>query len=98
MSVGLSALHEFTFQVVHLVDELLAHGLAQRIALAAGEVGEQTAQKHDLLLIDRDTVCVFQILLHHRYIIYDRAFAVFSVDEVGDIVHRSRTIQCVHGY
>ena len=98
VSVGLSSLIEKGFEGVHFVYELFAHGLAQGIALAAREVGEQTRQKHHLFLIHRHTVSVLEIFLHHRYIVDNRFFAMFSGYEVGNILHRPRTVKGVHGY
>ena len=96
VAVFLAALDELGFEVVQLVFELLTHSLAQRVRLAAGEVGQQTRQQHDLLLIDRDAVGVFQILLHHRNIVLDGAAAVLAGDEVRDVVHRAGPVEGVH--
>ena len=97
VAVGLSALDELGLQGVQLVFELLAHRLAQRVGLAAREVGQQTRQQHDLLLVDRHAVGVFQILLHDGNIVDDRTAAVLAGDEIRDIIHRAGPIERVHG-
>ena len=83
--------------MVHLVDQLLTHRLTQGITLATGKVGQQTRQQHDLLLIDRNAVGVFQVTLHHGNVIFDLLTSLFAGDERGDVVHRSRPIEGIHG-
>ena len=83
--------------MVHLVDQLLTHRFTQSVTLATGEVCQQTRQKHDLFLIDCNAVSIFQIFFHYGNIILDRLTSVLTVDKVGNVVHRSRTIQGVHG-
>ena len=98
VTVGLSAFKELGLQGVHLVDELFTHGLAQCVALATREVGEQSRQQHHLLLVDGDSVGVLEVLLHHGYVVDDGRLAVLAGDEVGDVVHGARSIEGVHGY
>ena len=98
VAVFLAAFEEQLLQGVHLVDELLTHRLAQGVALASGEVGEQSRQQHDLLLINRDAVGVFQIHLHLRNVVGYRLAPLFAGDEVGNVVHRSRPVEGVHRY
>ena len=97
VAVGFSALDEFGVHVVQLLDEFLAHRLSECIALAAGEVGDFAGEEHDLLLIDRDAVGVLQIFLHARQVIDNRLLPVLSGDELWDILHRSGTVERVHG-
>ena len=97
VAVFLAALHELALEVVHLVDELLTHGLAQRVALAAGKVCQQTRQQHHLLLVDGDAVGVLEVLVHLGDVVDDGALAVLALDKVGDVVHGARTIEGVHG-
>ena len=96
VSVLPAALDELGFQVVQLVLEFLAHGLAERVRLAAGEVGQKTRQQHDLLLVDRDAVGVLEVLLHHGDVVLDGAAAVLAGDEVRDVVHRAGPVKGVH--
>ena len=97
VSVLLSTLDELGLHVVQLVAQLLSHRLTQGVTLTTGEVRQQTGEQHDLLLIDRDAVGVLQILLHDGDVVFDGLASVFAVDEVGDVVHRSRTVKGVHG-
>ena len=96
VAVLLATLVEEHLQLVHLVDLLLSHSLAQRVALATGEARQQAAQKHDLLLIDGDAVGILQILLHHRYVIFYGFTPLLTVDELGYVVHGARTVEGVH--
>ena len=98
VAVFLSAFKEEGFQLVHLLDHFLTHRLAERVALATGEVGEKTRQKHDLLLIDRDAVGVLEIFLHDGNIIDNRFATMLAGDEIGDVVHGARTVEGIHGY
>ena len=98
VSVFLSALDKLRLHGVNDVLLLLTHGLTQGVALASGEVGKLTRQKHDLLLIHRDAVSVLQIFLHAGNIILYLLLAVLSGNERGDVVHRSWAIEGVHGY
>ena len=96
MSVFLTLLHKLTFQLVHLLDEFLTHRLTQGVRLATCEVGKLSRQKHHLLLIDSNAICIFEILFHYRNRIADRFLASLTSDECRDVIHRSRTIQGVH--
>ena len=98
MPVLLSTRNKFRLHVIQLVTQLLTHCLTQGIGLTAGEVRQQTGQKHHLLLVDGDAVRIFQVFLHYGNIILDRLASPLTVDEVRDIVHRARTIEGVHGY
>ncbi len=97
MAVGLAAFKEFSFKVVHLVDEFLTHGFSECVAFASGEVGQQSRQKHHLFLIDCDAVGVLEVFFHLGDVILDWGPTMFSGDEIGYVVHRPRTIQGVHG-
>ncbi len=98
MSVGLSPLKEQGLQGVHLVNKFLTHSLAQRVTLAACEVGQQARQKHDLFLIDGYSISVLQILLHHWDIVDNRSLPMLTGNELRNIVHGTRTVEGVHGY
>ena len=47
-------------------------------------------------MIDRDAVGVLEILLHAGEIIDDGLLALLACDEVGDVVHGTRTVEGVH--
>jgi len=76
---------------------LLTHRLTQGIRLASGEAGKLTGKKHHLLLIDRNAVGILQILLHTRDIVGNLLLAVLAGNKVRDVIHRSRTVEGVHG-
>ena len=97
VAVLAAALDELGLQVIQFVLELLTHGLAQRVRLAAGETRQKARQQHDLLLIYRDAVCILQVFLHQVYVVDDGFAAVLAVDEVGNVIHRPRTVEGVHG-
>ena len=85
---------------LHGVDDillLLTHRLTQGVALTTGEVGQQSGEQHHLLLIHGDAIRILQVFLHHRDIVGDRFISMLTTDELGDIAHRSRTIEGVHG-
>ena len=98
VAVGLSAFDELWLHRVDYGLLLLAHGLAQRVALASGEVGELPREQHDLLLVDRYAVCVLEIFLHAGYVIPYFLLPVLARYERRDIVHWARTVEGVHGY
>ena len=90
--------HEFHLELRHLVNLLLAHGLAEHVAFSSGEVGEEARQEHHLLLIDRDAVGLLQILLHDGDVVGNRLLAVLTRYERRNVVHRPRPVEGVHGY
>ena len=98
MTVLHSSLYELGLHGIHDILFLLTHGFAQSIALAAGEVGQQSAQQHDLFLIDCDAIGVLQILLHDGDVILDFFAPVLACDEGGDIVHGPWSVEGIHGY
>ena len=97
VAVLAAALDELGLQVIQFVLELLTHGLAQRVRLAAGEASQKARQQHDLLLIYRDAVGILQVFLHQVYVVDNGFTAVLAVDEVGNVIHRPRTVEGVHG-
>ena len=97
MSILLSSIDELRLELVQLVLLLLTHRLTQGITLASGEVSQQTRQQHHLLLIDRNSVGVFQVFFHHRDVVFNRLPTQFSIDEIGNIIHRTWSIEGIHG-
>ena len=97
MSVLLSTFNELRLHVIQLVTQLLTHGLTQGIRFTTRKVGQQARQQHHLLLIHCNTIRILQVFLHNRDIVLNRLPAVFTVDEVRNVVHRSRTVKGVHG-
>ena len=96
MSVLLSSLIEQHLQLLHLSDLLLSHGLTQRVRLSASEVCQLSGEEHHLLLIHRDAVGIFEVFLHARDIVLDLRRILLSCNEVGDVVHWSRTVEGIH--
>ena len=97
VAVLLSTADELGLHVVQLVAQLFSHGLTQGVALAAGKVGQQAREEHHLLLIDRDAIGILEVLLHDGDIVLNGLTAPLAVDEVGDVIHRSRAVEGVHG-
>ena len=93
----LSAGDKLRLHMVQLIAQLLTHSLTQGIALASGKVSQKAREKHHLLLIDRNAVGVLQVLLHDGDVILDGLAAPFAVNEVRNVVHRSRTVEGIHG-
>ncbi len=84
--------------MIHLVDKLFTHSLTQRITLTTGKVGKQPRQKHHLLLIDGHPIGISQITLHYRNVIDNLLAPMLTRDELGDIIHRTRTVKSIHRY
>ena len=92
VAVFLSSLNELRLHGIYDGLLFLSHCLTQGVALATGEVGKLAAQKHHLLLIDSDAVGVLEIFLHAGNVVCHKRRVMLSLDEVGDVVHRSRTV------
>ena len=75
------ARHELFFQGVKDVNLLLSHSLSQFVGLTFGEVRQFLRKKHDLLLIDRDSVGILEELLHLRKVIFHGLLPLLSGDE-----------------
>ena len=97
VAIGFALLNEFGFHLIYDILLFLTHGLTQGIALTASEISQQSREKHHLLLIHGNAVSIFQILFHNGDIVGDERRIVLTLDKVGDIVHRPRTIQGTHG-
>ena len=96
VAIGLTTSDKLGFKLVKLRLNLLTHRLTQGIRLASCEVTQQSREKHHLLLIDRNTIGILQISLHNGDIVDDRFAPVLTVDKVGNIVHRARSIESIH--
>ena len=85
---------------LHRIDDilfLLTHRLTQRIALTTGKIGQETREQHHLLLINRNTIGILQVFLHHGDIISDGLITMLTTDKLRDIAHRTGAIKGVHG-
>ena len=98
VAVLLASLIEKALQVVHLLDELLTHSLAQGVALASREACKLAAEEHDLLLVYGDSVSVLEVFLHARDVVLYLGRVALALDELRYVVHRARTVEGVHGY
>ena len=97
VAVLLSLLDELRLHRIYDSLLLLTHRLTEGIRLASGEACQLAGKEHHLLLIHRDAVGILEIFLHAGDIIGDGLLAVLAGDEVGDVIHRSRTVEGVHG-
>ena len=97
VSVLHAAIDKLRLHGVNDILLLLTHGLTQGVALTTGEVGQLTRQQHHLLLIHRDTIGILQVLLHTVDIVLDLLTSVLTGNEGRDIVHRSWTVEGIHG-
>ena len=97
MAVFLSAFDELRFHRVNDSLLLLTHCLTQGIRFASGEVGKLAREEHHLLLIDGNAVGVLEVLLHAGDVVLYLLFAILTGDERWDVVHRSGTVEGVHG-
>ncbi len=77
--------------------DLLADGLAQYVRFAERESCEVASDLHELFLIDGHAVGIAQDRFELGMQVFDFLAAVLAIDEVGDIVHRSGTIESDHG-
>ena len=73
-----------------LNDTITHSDLAQFFSLFTGE-------QHDLLLIDGNTVGVFKVFFAGIEVVCDGLQSVFAFDELWNVVHRSWTIEGIHG-
>ena len=97
VAIGRAALDELGIHVVQLLNKFLTHGLSQGIAFASGKVGYLARQQHDLLLIHRNAISVFQVFLHARQVVGNGLFAVFARNELRDVLHGAGAVEGVHG-
>ena len=97
MSILLSLLDELRFHLVNDGFHLLTHRLTKGITLTTCKVRQLATQEHYLLLIDSDSVGVFEVLLHTRDVVLHQRRVMFTPDKVWDIIHWPRTIERIHG-
>ena len=97
VAVLLAALNEFGLHGVDDILFLFTHRLTQGITLTTRKICQLAREQHHLLLIDGNAVGVLQIFLHAGNRVGDRFQTVLTLDEVGDVIHRSRTVEGIHG-
>ena len=88
-----TTLHEGLALLLHLFDLLLAHRAPQQISAAERVTAEHLRRLHDLLLINEHAVGLLGNRFEQRVRINNLHLAVPPRDEVGDEVHRPRTIE-----
>ena len=82
--------------MIQLVDEFFSHRFSKRIAFSTREIGYFARKEHHLLLINRNTICLLQVLLHTRQIISNRLLTLLSLNKLRNVLHRAWTIQRIH--
>src|SRR5690606_28570095 len=83
-------------QGVHLVNKLLSHCFTQLVRLPPGEVGQQTGEKHHLLLVYRDTVGLAQVFFHDGEVVRDLLPPMFTGNKRGYVIHWTGAVESVH--
>ena len=96
VTVFLASFDKLGLHCVNNLLLLLSHRFAQRITFSTREVCQLTREQHHLLLIDRNTVRIFQVFLHTRNVVFDFLLSVFSGNEVWNLLHRAWTIERIH--
>ena len=89
-------LDELRLNLFHQVDFFLTDGFTQRISLAASKAAPFLRNLHKLLLVDQNSVGVFQRITHTLVQVGNRLFAVLAADKAIDKLHRPRTVQRHH--
>ncbi len=82
--IFLSACHEFLFLTVHDFRYFFTHGTPQYISIAKGIVCQNVSDFHYLLLVNNNSIGLFQYWLELGQWIVGRFFAVFCVDKISN--------------
>ena len=93
----LAAFQKFGLELGEQGGVLFSHGLPKHVGFALGETGQFLGQTHDLLLVNRNSVRLFQKFLHVGQVVGNRFGSVFPADERRDVFQRTGTVQGVHG-
>ncbi len=97
VTISLTTINELGVHVVKLFYKLFTHCLSQCITLATRKVCNFTREQHDLLLVDGNAVCILQVFFHTRKVVGNWLVTMFTGYEGRNILHRSRTVQRIHG-
>ena len=89
-------LDKFRFDLFHQVNFLLTNSLSQRVSLTASKSTPFLRNLHKLLLIDQNSVSIFQRVFHSRMQISYFFFAVFTPNKTVNKLHQARTIKSHH--
>ena len=90
------AFNKLWFYLVHEVDFFLTDSLAERIGLATGKTAPFTRNLHELLLVNHNTVSIFQGVFEAGMEVSDRLLAVFTTNEAVDELHWARAVEGHH--
>lgn len=90
------AFNKLWFYLVHEVDFFLTNGFAERIGLATGKTAPFTRNLHELLLINHNTVSIFEGVFEAGMEVSDRLLAVFAANEAVDELHWARAVEGHH--
>ena len=89
------ALNEDCTLALHFFDVFLTHGTTQQVCAAQRVAADCSSNQHHLFLIDHDAVCFAQNRLHTGIKVLHFLSPELSIDEVRNLIHRTRTIQSV---
>ena len=89
-------LDEFRLDLFHQVNFLLTNSLTQRVSLTTSKSTPFLRNLHKLLLIDQNSVGIFQRVFHSRMQISYFFLAVFAPNKAVNKLHRARTIKSHH--
>ena len=91
------ALDELRLNLFHQVDFFLTDGFAQRISLTSSKAAPFLRNLHKLLLVNQNSVGIFQRIAHTFVQVGNRLFAVLAANKAIDKLHRPRAVQRYHG-
>ena len=89
-------LDKFRLDLFHQVNFLLTNSLSQCVGLTASKSTPFLRNLHKLLLIDQNSVSIFQRVFHSRMQISYLFFAMFTPNKTVNKLHRARTIKSHH--
>ena len=90
------AFDECFFGFLHYLGNLFAHGFSQYVGFAERVSCELAGYQHDLVLVDDDSVGLFEDVLQAWVRVSYGCATVFGVDELVDVLHWPRSVECDH--
>ena len=91
-----STLDEFRLDLFHQVNFFLTNSLTQCVSLTTSKSAPFLRNLHKLLLIDQNSVGIFQRVFHSGMQVSYLFFAVFTSNKTVNKLHRTRTIKSHH--
>src|SRR5690606_31587555 len=88
-----SAFDEFLALLLHFLDLLLTHCAAKNVGSSERITGERLGRLHHLLLVNKNSVSLLADWFEQRMLILDFNLAMTPLDELGNEVHRTRTVK-----